>query len=61
MLLNEANVPTACAQWNKVSSVYTVMGRDDSWPATVPSVVPSYSRTDSNLISPAALRSDVLA
>jgi len=29
------------------------MGHDDSWPATVLSVVPSYSSADSNLIGPA--------
>jgi len=41
--------------------VSAVKGRDDSWPATVPSVMLSYSRADNNLIGPAALRSDVLA
>jgi len=35
------------------------MGCDDSWLATMPSVVLSYSRADSNLIGSAALRCDV--
>jgi len=36
------------------------MGRDDNWPATMPSVAPTYSRVNSNPIGTAALRYDVL-
>jgi len=32
------------------------MGRDNSWPTMVLGVVPSYSRADSNLISPSQIR-----
>jgi len=41
-------------EWT-VDKLSSVMGRDDSWPATVFSVVPSYSHADSNLIGSAQL------
>jgi len=43
-----------CEQCKNVTDkLSSVMGRDDSWSATVLSVVPSYSHVDSNLIGPA--------
>jgi len=35
------------------NKLLSVMGRDDSWPTMVLSVVPSYTRAISNLIGPA--------
>jgi len=47
-------VQLCCRRVNKKSlnKVSSVMGHDDRWPAMVPTVVPSYSRANSNLIGP---------
>jgi len=48
-ILSSSNALTVLLHFNKVSCS---MGRDDSWPTTVLSVVPSYSCANSILIGP---------